>query len=58
MNWQYEAERLRKVAGQLQDENDRLHFELLDLREKLDSSSVRVVELNAEVDALRTRAKL
>jgi chromosome segregation ATPase len=55
MNWQQEAERLRNVAGQLQDETDRLGHDLDFARERLEDAHRRIVELNAENDALRTR---
>jgi hypothetical protein len=55
MDWQVEAERLRKVAGKLQDENDCLRFDLLEREGKIASAVERIIELGAEIDALRSR---
>lgn len=55
IDWRQEAERLRRVAGQLQDDNDRLGHDLDFARERLEDANRRIVELNAENDALRSR---
>lgn len=55
MDWRAEAERLRKVAGQLQDEKDRLGHDLDFVRDRLEDTRHRIEELNAENAALRTR---
>jgi hypothetical protein len=53
MDWREEAERLRNIAGQLQDDNDRLRHEALCAEEKSDVSYQHIRELNAQVDALQ-----
>ena len=55
MDWRMEAERLRKVAGQLQHDNDRLRCEALCAEEKSEASYQRIRELNAQVLALQAR---
>ena len=55
IDWRMEAERLRKIAGQLQDDNDRLRYEALCAEEKSEAFYERIRELNAQVDALQTR---